>query len=179
MTPRFEQSDDHPVVWISWNDAVAFADWLSAQDRDGRIYLLPTEAEWEYACRAGSTTAYCSGNDLEALRKVAWFWSNGGQRTKRVGLFQANSWGLYDMHGNAGEWCQDWLGEYPRGDQVDPRGPAQGSLRVRRSGGWGWPPQGCRSACRVGENPGDRHEDVGCRLVLVPSGGPKETSKTK
>ena len=130
MTPRFEQSDDHPVVWISWNDAVAFADWLSAQDRDGRIYLLPTEAEWEYACRAGSTTAYCSGNDLEALRKVAWFWSNGGQRTKRVGLFQANSWGLYDMHGNAGEWCQDWLGEYPRGDQVDPRGPAQGSLRV-------------------------------------------------
>jgi formylglycine-generating enzyme required for sulfatase activity len=174
LTPGFEQTDDHPVVCISWNDAVAFADWLTAQDRQGHRYRLPTEAEWEYACRAGTTTAYCSGNDLGDLKKVGWC-SYSGQvgsagGTKPVGQFQANGWGLYGMHGNAWEWCQDCYGEYPRGDQVDPEGPARGSDRVARGGGWANSPQDCRSAIRHYSVPGFRLHYLGCRLVMVPSG---------
>jgi formylglycine-generating enzyme required for sulfatase activity len=170
----FVQTDEHPVLCISWNDAVAFAGWLSARDREGRRYRLPTEAEWEYACRAGTTTAYCSGSSLEALKKVAWcsydgkFGSAGG--TKPVGQFQANGWGLYDMHGNAWEWCQDWHEEYARSDQVDPQGLAQGFDRVIRGGGWNSPPSFCRSAFRIWHEPGFRTNNMGCRLVLVPSG---------
>ena len=181
MTAGFEQSDGHPVVCISWNDAVAFADWLSAQDWEGRRYRLPTGAEWEYACRAGTQTAYYSGKDLEALKKVGWCSYDGKQGsaggTKPVGQFQTNSWGLYDMHGNAWEWCQDWYGDYFRGDQVDPEGPAQGSLRVIRGGGWRDGPPASRSAFRNRGKPGNRAYGVGCRLALVPSGGVKETSK--
>ena len=175
MTPGIVQTDDHPVVCLSWNDVVAYADWLSGQDREGRRYRLPTEAEWEYACRAGTQTAYCSGNSLEAFKQVGWGsyngkWGSAGG-TKPVGQYQANGWGLYDMHGNASEWCQDWLGEYPRGDQVDPEGPARGGERVHRgTGGWWGFPQGCRSASRGRHAQWDRVFALGCRLVLVPSG---------
>ena len=171
--PEFDQSDDHPVVCISWNDAVAFAHWLSVQDREGRNYRLPTEAEWEYACRAGTETAYCSGDDLDALKNVGWCsydgrWNSAGC-TKPVGQFQANAWGLYDMHGNAYEWCHDWMGEYSAADQVDPEGPAEGTARVLRGGSWGRDPLCCRSACRNGHEPSARDHHLGFRLAMVPA----------
>jgi formylglycine-generating enzyme required for sulfatase activity len=175
MTPGFEQTDDHPVVCITWNDAAAFADWLSAQDGKGRRYRLPTEAEWEYACRAGTTTAYSSGDGMDALKKVGWcrYDGNSGSAggTKPVGQFEANSWGLYDMHGNAHEWCQDWWEEFLRGDQVDPEGPVRGSNRVYRSGGWRNLGCECRSAHRDTNKPSDGNNFQGFRLALDPSGG--------
>ena len=173
-TPGFEQSDDHPVVCISWNDAVAYGAWLSAQDRNGRRYRLPTEAEWEYACRAGTATAYCSGDGQDALKNVGWCsydgkWNSAG-RTISVGQFQANGWGLCDMHGNAYEWCQDGFGEYPKGDQVDPEGNTRGSARVLRGGCWGRDPQNCRSASRIGHGPDARDHHLGFRLAAGGTG---------
>jgi formylglycine-generating enzyme required for sulfatase activity len=173
QAPGFEQTDNHPVVCLGWSDAIAFADWVSTQDRAGRRYRLPTEAEWEYACRAGEPSAYCSGNTPEALKKVGWCsydkeGSAGG--TKSVGQFQPNAWGLYDMHGNAWEWCQDWFEEYSRSDQNEPAGPVRGSYRVFRGGCWLSPPRECRSAMRGFRDPEDRGNHLGCRLVMVPAG---------
>ena len=122
----FEQTDEHPVVNVSWNDAVAFCKWLSK--KEGKTYRLPTEAEWEYACRAGTTTRYYSGDDPETLAKVGnvadaalkakfpdWKYtikaSDGYVFTAPVGKFKPNAFGLYDMHGNAWQWCADWYGE--------------------------------------------------------------------
>ena len=170
MSPGFEQRDDHPVVCITWNDAVAYAAWLSAQERGGRRYRLPTEAEWEYACRAGTTTAYSSGNDVGALKKAGWArydgnWGSAGG-TKPVGQFQANAWGLFDMHGNAHEWCQDWSSDYSKGDQVDPKGPVQGNDRVYRSGGWQQLSSDCRSAYRDANRASDGNNFQGFRLAM-------------
>jgi len=152
----FPQTDDHPVVNVSWNDAVAFCAWLSKQE--GTTYRLPTEAEWEYACRAGDDSFFGQGDDprcLEpyanladvAMRKKmgdAFFlaasveWNDGYPFTAPVGSFKPNAWGLYDMHGNVGEWCADWYDAktYRSGDRVDPRGPATGTHRLRRGSFW-------------------------------------------
>ncbi len=160
QTPRytwreagFEQTDLHPVVNVSWNDAVAFAEWLSK--KEGKTYRLPTEAEWEYACRAGTTTRYFPGDDAEALAEVGNVadgtaqekypdWKRPSRRamgssTRRpVGRYRPNAWGLHDMHGNVWEWCWDWYGkDFYKGSRVDdPAGPLEAAFRVFRGGGW-------------------------------------------
>jgi formylglycine-generating enzyme required for sulfatase activity len=169
----FEQSDEHPVVNVSWNDAVAFCKWLSRKQRN--TYRLPTEAEWEYACRAGTPTRYSSGDDPETLAKVGNVadatatqqfpdWKNtihasdGYVFTAPVGSFKPNAFGLYDMHGNAWQWCADWYGAeyYSTSPADDPHGPDSGKFRVLRGGSWFCWPSGARSATRMGGAPGDR-----------------------
>ena len=164
----FQQTDEHPVVCVSWNDAVAFCQWLSK--KEGKTYRLPTEAEWEYACRAGTTTRYYSGNDPETLAKVANVAdatfragfpgfnvtltlikaSDGYVYTSPVGHFKPNAFGLYDMHGNAWQLCADWFDTdyYGRSPVDDPKGPDNGEHRVSRGGSWFSGPQDARSAAR-------------------------------
>ena len=133
--------------------------------RGGALYRLPTEAEWEYAARAGSTAAYCYGDSAQELQRYAWYADNAGGTSHPVGQKQPNAWGLYDMHGNVWEWVQDWYGSYTAGAAVDPTGPAAGSNRVGRGGGWFGDAVGCRSAHRDNGAPGDRLGYLGLRLV--------------
>jgi formylglycine-generating enzyme required for sulfatase activity len=118
-----DETDDHPVVNVTWFDATAFSDWLSAQE--GQKYRLPTEAEWEYACRAGTTTRYSFGDEPEALGQYAWYVVNSNRRTHPVGEKKPNGFGLYDMHGHVWEWCYDWFDPfyYKRSPVDDPCGP--------------------------------------------------------
>ena len=182
----FEQTDEHPVVNVSWNDAKAFCEWLSKKEK--KTYRLPTEAEWEYACRAGTTTRYSSGDDPETLAKVGnvadataksqfpdWTGtikaSDGYVFTSPVGSFQPNAFGLYDMHGNPWQWCADWYDEsyYAKSPVDDPSGPTTGSDRVGHGGGWYDHAGGCRSAFRYGRTPEDRNRDLGFRVSRVPA----------
>jgi formylglycine-generating enzyme required for sulfatase activity len=151
---------DLPVESVSWEDAQGFCRRLS--QKDGRTYRLPTEAEWEYACRGGTTGPYAG--DLEAM---AWHRENSGDRTHRVGQKRPNAFGVYDMHGNVFEWCQNWHGDYASSPEVDPQGPAGGSYRVLRGGSWGTDPRLCRSAVRVGSTPDGGNSEVGFRVVCV------------
>jgi formylglycine-generating enzyme required for sulfatase activity len=168
----FDQTDDHPVVNVSWNDAVAFCQWLSR--KEGTTYRLPTEAEWEYACRAGTTTRYFCGDDPEGLAAFGNIadgtvkekhpnWTTIAARdgyvyTAPVGRYNPNAWGLYDMHGNAWEWCSDGYDAdyYKRSPVDDPRGAEGASSRVIRGGSWSNGPRGGRSANRGGNAPGSR-----------------------
>lgn len=195
LDPRFHwrhtgwpQTADHPVVNVTWNDAVAFCDWLSR--REGRVYRLPTEAEWEYACRAGTTTLYSTGNDPEALATVG----NVADRTARealfpnwesaihardgytftapVGRFRPNAWGLFDMHGNVWEWCSDWYDEsfYASSPATCPTGPLQPvgfPSRVVRGGGWSSVPVYVRTSNRPGRTPDARYDYLGFRVVTT------------
>ncbi|MCP4696415.1 MAG: SUMF1/EgtB/PvdO family nonheme iron enzyme [Gammaproteobacteria bacterium] len=161
--PYFKQNDDHPAVCISWNDAAAYCDWL--RQRTGEEYRLPTEAEWEYACRAGSEAAYCFGDDEKRLGDYAWHLENAERKTYPVGEKKPNAWGLYDMHGNAWEWVQDWFGVYPEEAQKNPTGPETGSGRVIRGGGWYDSPRLVRSAGRFRYGPGIRNVYLGFRLA--------------
>ena len=158
-SPGFKQSDDHPVVLVSWNDAKALSRWLS--DKERKEYQLPTEAQWEYACRAGTKTAYTFGNDPQQLPALA----NVGDRptakpedgyhhTAPVGQFKPNAFGLYDMHGNVWEWCEDRYvpNSYRPEKQTDPTGPTSGKARVQRGGGWSSAANRCRSAARIGRD---------------------------
>ncbi|MCX5671055.1 MAG: SUMF1/EgtB/PvdO family nonheme iron enzyme [Planctomycetota bacterium] len=125
----------NPVETVSWNDATEFCKKLS--EKAGQAVRLPTEAEWEYPCRAGTQTAFSFGDDLSALGDYAWWDGNSDKTTHPVGQKKPNSWGLYDMHGNVWEWCADWYGEYPKGPVTDPSGPATGyGGRVLRGGAW-------------------------------------------
>jgi formylglycine-generating enzyme required for sulfatase activity len=162
------KGDKRPVERVSWDHCQEFCRKLS--EREGKTYRLPTEAEWEYACRAGTTKAYYFGDDPAKLPDYAWFDGNSGDETHPVGQKKPNAWGLYDMHGNVWEWCQDWYGGYPTSDQVDPQGPSEGSDRVYRGGSWRHDPRRCRSADRHRFEPGHRYHNLGCRLALVPSG---------
>jgi formylglycine-generating enzyme required for sulfatase activity len=178
----FEQTDEHPVVNVSWNDAVAFCNWLSK--KESKTYRLPTEAEWEYACRAGTTTRYYSGDDPETLAKVgnvadaalkAKFpdlkytlkASDDYVFTAPVGSFKPNALGLFDMHGNAFQWCADWYGaEYYAASPVDdPTGPDSGTDRVLRGGSWNFGPLYSRSAKRFGLTPDLRSSYSGFRVA--------------
>ena len=168
-------SANHPVEEVSWEDAVEFCQRLSAlpeEKKAGRVYRLPTEAEWEYACRAGSQTAYSFGSDEKSLVNFGWYDSNSKGMTHAVGLKKANAWGLYDMHGNVFEWCADWYGEFPKGSATDPRGPEDGSNRVARGGSWDLGAVLCRSALR-GYGPSLRRNYLGFRVALSSSGIPK------
>ena len=134
--PGFDQTDEHPVVWVSWNNAVDFCTWLSKKER--KKYRLPTEAEWEYSCRAGkSGTRYFSGVDEAHLGEYAWYHKNSGGRTHPVGKKKPNDWGLYDMHGNAWEWCKDWYDAdyYRKSPVLDPPG-GESDHHVLRGGAW-------------------------------------------
>jgi len=137
------------VETVSWNDALAFCDKLS--DQEGYQYRLPTEAEWEYTCRAGTTTAYSFGDDVSRLGEYAWYEDNSAGITHPVGELQPNAWGLCDMHGNVWEWCQDWYGPYESLKVVtNPTGPVSGTSRVLRGGAFSSPPVIVRAAGRYG-----------------------------
>jgi formylglycine-generating enzyme required for sulfatase activity len=171
--PSGFKGPQNPVEQVSWEDAVEFCRKLSELPEEkaaGRVYRLPTEAQWEYACRAGTTTEYSFGNDAESLGDYAWYESNSGEHTHPVGEKRANPWGLYDMHGNVWEWCSDWYGEYPEGPVTDPVGASSGSFRVFRGGSWDFTAESCRSACRCGYVPSSRIDFNGFRVTCVPSG---------
>jgi formylglycine-generating enzyme required for sulfatase activity len=160
---------DVAATYISWHDAVAFCERLSKQD--GRRYRLPTEAEWEWACRAGTATAYSFGDDEQRLGEYAWFDGNAQLKDEpyahRVGQKWPNPFGLYDVHGNVWEWCSDWHGDVSPVDTTsqDPQGPASGSFRVLRGGSWGTGPVGLRSSLRHCRTPGSWDDNFGCRVL--------------
>ena len=158
--PSNFKGDDLPVENVSWDDAQEFCRTLS--QRTAQSYRLPTETEWEYACRAGPTGDY-AGN----LDAMAWYDKNSENKTHAVGQKQPNAWGLYDMHGNVWEWCADWYegSYYGQSAAADPPGPTSGSLRVGRGGGWVNTAAGCRSAFRYASSPGNRGGNLGFRLV--------------
>ena len=171
-----------PVEKISWDYAVEFCKKLSdlpEEKKAGRVYRLPTEAEWEYACRAGSKAAYSFGANSTSLGDYAWFGENSGNQTHPVGEKKANAWGLYDMHGNVWEWCSDCLGKYPKGSVSDPSGPSEGSFRVIRGGSWRLVAARCRSAYRRLFAPSDRDYSLGFRVALSPSGIPQTPEADK
>jgi formylglycine-generating enzyme required for sulfatase activity len=142
---------------------MAYAVWLSEQT--GQQYRLPTEAEWEYAGRAGRATMYSFGDDARQLQEYAWYLENSKNKTEPVGQKKPNAWGLYDMHGNVWEWVQDWYGEYSSNSVVDPNGPDNGARRVIRGGGWSFVARSCRSAVRGSRSPNDRRGFLGFRLA--------------
>ncbi len=162
---KFEDCGDKcPVEQVSWKDVQEFIEKLN--QREGReIYRLPAEAQWEYACRAGSAVSYYFGHDPKELGQYAWYWYNSEEKTHPVGALKPNAWGLYDMSGNVREWCLDWKGDYPTDPVADPVGPENGSGRVVRGGGWSSFAQYCRSASRGYGTPDDRSYDLGFRLV--------------
>ena len=168
-----KQTNDHPVVNVSWNDAVAFCEWLSK--KEGKTYRLPTEAEWEYACRAGTTTAFHYGASLSSteanfIGSLPYGDAAKGPtvgNTTPVGSYRPNAFGLYDMHGNVLQWCQDWYDKdyYANSPTDDPQGPVAGSSRVVRGGCWFFNALLCRSAIRGGIEPTDRYDILGFRVV--------------
>jgi formylglycine-generating enzyme required for sulfatase activity len=156
---------NNPVENVSWDDVQEFIKKLN-QKEGGNKYRLPTEAEWEYAARAGTTSRYSFGDDAEALGRYAWYWGNSGKTTHPVGGKEPNGLGLYDMHGNVWEWVQDWYGGYAGSLATDPRGPSSGSYRVIRGGSWIINAGYCRSAYRGLNTPDDRDNSVGFRLAF-------------
>ena len=161
---QFPGDPQRPVEQVSWEDVQTFMQKLNAKE-GGTLYKLPTEAEWEYAARAGTTTAYSFGDDAAQLGEYAWYEKNAGKTTYPVGQRKPNAWGLYDMHGNVWEWVQDWYGAYAVASAVDPQGPAAGAFRVFRGGGWFYDAGGCRSASRYIAGPGYRGGLLGVRLL--------------
>jgi formylglycine-generating enzyme required for sulfatase activity len=163
------EGSDYPATYISWEDATEFCRRLSARREElaaGRVYRLPTEAEWEYACRASRNTEYHFGNGALMLENFAWYASNTGQSPEPVGKKEPNAWGMYDMHGNVWEWCSDWYGEYPRSAVVDPAVLNDGSNRVYRGGSWDFNAAFCRSASRNFSTPDYRSYILGFRVAL-------------
>jgi formylglycine-generating enzyme required for sulfatase activity len=197
-------SSNHPVEQVSWDDAAEFCKRLSdlpEEKKAGRLYRLPTETEWEYACRAGTATTYSFGESSQSLGDYAWFGNNSGSKeldsdalwakmkynqdeyfdtlssagcvTHPVGEKKPNAWGLYDMHGNVFEWCSDWYGEYPKSAVSDSSGPNECSDRVFRGGSWEDVAACCRSAHRNGFDPSSSFNVLGFRVALSFSGIPQ------
>ena len=175
--PSKFKGPQNPVETVSWDDAVEFCRKLSelpAEKKAGYVYRLPTEAEWEYACRAGTTTTYSFGDSDSELGDYAWYDKNSGNTTHPVRQKKPNAWGLYDLHGNVWEWCQDWHGDYPSGSGsrltavrslTDPTGAARGSDRVSRGGSWYDYARDSRSANRSRSTPDYRNFNLGFRVV--------------
>lgn len=163
----FKGEKNHPVDSVSWDDCQEFIKKLRAKDK--KQYRLPSEAEWEYSCRAGTKTPFHFGETIstdQANYNGNTIYGDGKKGVYRkttmpVGSFPANAWGLHDMHGNVYQWCQDWYGDYPKNDVTDPQGPEKGQYRVLRGGSWGGGPLSCRSACRVRYEPGLRGSSGG------------------
>jgi len=172
--PGYFRGNRLPVEQVSWEDS---QNWLqelnTVEEAANRLprsfqYRLPTEAEWEFACRAGTSTRFHFGEGEGQLGDHAWYSGNSGRQTHSVGEKKINGWGFYDMHGNVWEWCEDWYGPLPGGSVTDPRGPVLGANRVFRGGSWGMVPSRCRSAYRVWNKPGYRDYTIGFRLALAP-----------
>ncbi|MDR3171682.1 MAG: SUMF1/EgtB/PvdO family nonheme iron enzyme [Treponema sp.] len=180
--PSRFKGDNLPVEQVSWFEAVEYCNARSRKEglalaytisgsgdnrtvtwnRNANGYRLPTEAEWEYACRAGTTTPYSSGSSVDA---AGWYSINSGRKTHPVGTKQANAWGLYDLHGNVREWCWDWFGDCGSSAQTDPVGASSGTYRVERGGSWGHNGRYLRSACRDYYTPSNRYGSLGFRLA--------------
>ena len=161
---RFEGAD-LPVEDVSWNEAVAFCERLSKAE--GKTYRLPTEAEWEYACRAGAAGRFAG----EPLADFAWFDDTSDARTHPVATKKPNAWGLYDVHGNVAEWCADrYAAAYPSGPVTDPTGPAEGKARVVRGGSWASLERGCRCASRGNTPAAYQMGTIGLRVVMEVGG---------
>jgi formylglycine-generating enzyme required for sulfatase activity len=187
----WSQSERHPVVNVTWNDAIAFCDWLT--QKEGKKYRLPTEAEWEYACRGGTSSRYSTGDapgtmqdyanvqDASFERKLtkldykqnpSFKFDDGWVFTSPTGTFKSNGFGLCDMHGNVWEWCADWYdkGYYAKSPGSDPLGAASGSSRVHRGGCWYGESWDVQAAFRGGRSPFQRDNNLGFRVAAVPSG---------
>ncbi len=169
---KFTGDSNRPVEKVSYVDAVAFCEALNRQERSrgnlppGFEYRLPTEAEWEYACRAGSTNRFSFGNDLTLGDRFAWTAENCEGTTHPVGKKEPNAWGLYDMHGNVWEWCQDWFEPYKPGALVDPAGPVTNKYKVFKGGGWNQDLQYGSASSRFMMAPSNGIHFVGFRVVL-------------
>ena len=149
-----------PIMKVSWFDATTYAEWLN--DITGEDFRLPTEAEWEYACRAGTKTDYSFG---EKITEEQANFDRSNNRTMPVGSYQPNPFGLYEMHGNVWEWCADWYDRYPTGKVKDPMGPDNGKYRVLRGGSWFVNAGLTRSTSRTCDEPGERDHSRGFRLA--------------
>ena len=160
---RFPGNPQRPIEQVSWEDAQAFMRALNARE-GGTLYRLPTEAEWEYAVRAGSKTVYSFGDDPGQLKDYGWYQDNANRQTHPVGQLRPNAWGLYDMHGNVWEWIQDWYGPYTSGPVKDPKGPDSGTHRARRGGGWNNAASYCRATNRYSVV-GFRDDFMGIRVA--------------
>jgi formylglycine-generating enzyme required for sulfatase activity len=170
---RFKAAHN-PVENVSWHDCQKFLKKLNSEVRGrrpgGGLFRLPTEAEWEYACRAGTTTRFHNGDEERGLGDVAWYRENSGDTTHPVGQKKPNAWGLHDMHGNVWEWCHDRYGGYRAGGVTDPTGPWTGSYRVLRGGSWLYAAFYCRAGGRSGVDPCNAHNlyGLGFRAALPP-----------
>ena len=172
---NWPNNNERPVEQVSWNDIQVFMSRLNdMEETAGRLpagwkYVLPTEAQWEYACRAGTTTAYSWGNTI-ASSNANYNWDgayntgNDFKQTRDVGQYAANPWGFFDMHGNVLAWCSDYRGNYPAHSVINPTGPTSGTLRVERGGSWSWAVAEARSANRYRLVADDRAGDIGFRL---------------
>jgi formylglycine-generating enzyme len=183
LKPGFKQTDDHPALNITWNDAAAFSQWLT--HKEGKTYRLPTEAQWEYACRGQTSTRYNNGDDPAGLAAAANTLDDRGRTTfphvqeltnlagekprftVPVGRKEPNKFGLFDMHGNVWEWCADWYGEdyYSKSPLDDPTGPESGEVRVRRGGGWNSFPLWARASFRNWNTQRSRCVNLGFRVL--------------
>jgi sulfatase modifying factor 1 len=169
---RIKDEKNLPVEQVSWDDCQEFVKKL--WEKDKKLYRLPTEAEWEYCCRAGTKTPFSFGETIsteQANYRGDFVYGNGKKgvdrkRTTPVGGFPANAWGLHDMHGNVLQWCEDWYGEYHKNDVIDPQGPEKGESRVLRGGSWFDDPRFCRSAFRNWDVPGTRIGIYGLRVCF-------------
>ena len=181
--PSKFRGDKLPVESVSWNDCQQFLAKL--QQKVGRKFALPTEAQWEFACRSGTTTPWSFGPQADSAVDFAWIGENSGASPHPVGQKKPNAWGLYDMHGNVWEWCADWYNKhaYSNNADKDPSGPASGENRISRGGAWGDNPDGVRSAVRNCNGPDGANQGLGLRCVLLiesvappPSSGLKSSA---
>ena len=163
VNPSYFKGANNPVENVSWHDANVFCERLSKAT--GRKYMLPTEAQWEYACRAGTETKYNTGDNESDIAEAGWYKDNSNGTTHPIGQKKPNAWKLYDMHGNVWEWCNDWYDDYPNGKATNPTGHDTGLGRVVRGGGWNSGAGDCRSASRGKGGPSLGSDVLGFRVV--------------
>jgi len=178
--PSKRKGEQHPAEAMTWREAIEYCRKLSALPKEkasARVYRLPTEAEWEYVCRAGTTTAYSFGDDASKLGEYAWYVGNSGKKSHPIGEKNPNPWGVCGMHGNVFEWCHDWFGAYPSGSVINPMGPTTGKDKLNRGGSFNNTSEVSRSAERGGFSPSGGHGVLGFRVVLeIPVRAQPKTS---